>query len=637
MSSPKTVLVVIFAGLTLLGQAFLLLFRSLFYERNFDEIGKSLPLAGPWALAMALIGVVLLAWRLRSLRAGAEPLVVLRVLGSLPRFFVASNALIFVGGTLAEAFLYTWTGINVLGGLDFAVIVSLGIATGGMGILQGIAMSDALLVRTREKLDLRQLPEGFRDLSLRNRLLWTTLGTVFLGGIMMGVATLGFYREVSSYYAQLSADALSGATVSGSEALASSELGVFLQMAGLVAFLLVWASFLILVVLDNLRRQIRRLSTKVHELSSGSADLTLRVPIVFFDELGRLTGEINAFLTKLQPLVAEVKVDANEVAVSAQRVSAEASEAAMNAVGISSSQGQVQQAVEGQVLAIHGTEDLLNLVAESTATVAGQVVEQVRLVSDSSAAIAQMAQNIASVDAMTQKADATGKGLMAITEKGSAAMNSMSASMTEIQTASRSVNEIVGLIAKIAAQTNLLAMNAAIEAAHAGDSGSGFAVVADEVRSLAETSARNARDIRSHIQDMERKIQAGGQMAAQAGQAFSEIAQRIGETSGLLQTISAAMGEQRLGGDQVLESTQGLVAATDQIRLLTEVQKGHTTKASDAMQQIIAATRAIEQAVTSQTLKTHKLTGSMGQVNAEAQTNAEVSSRLQEAVKGFTV
>jgi len=279
----------------------------------------------------------------------------------------------------------------------------------------------------------------------------------------------------------------------------------------------------------------------------------------------------------------------------------------------------------------------LHLVSASTNTVAGQVAQQARLVSDSSAAIAQMARNIASVDEMTQKADATGKGLLAISEKGAAAMASMTTSMAEIQSASRSVNEIVGLIAKIAAQTNLLAMNAAIEAAHAGESGSGFAVVADEVRTLAETSARNARDIRAHIQDMERKIQAGGQMANQAGQAFGEIAQRIEETSGLLQTISAAMGEQRIGGDQVLESTQGLVTATEEIRRMTEDQKGHTHKASDAMQLIISATRTIEQAVMSQTLKTHKLTGAMGKVNQEAQTNADVSARLQNIVKGFTV
>ena len=385
------------------------------------------------------------------------------------------------------------------------------------------------------------------------------------------------------------------------------------------------------------RRQLRRLDTKITELATGSSDLTVRVPVVFYDEIGRLTGHINQFLSNLQPLVAEVKASATEVSGSSTQVQAESADASLTTISLAGSQGNVQQSVEEQVSAIRQAEQLLAKVGESTLIVETRVEEQVRLVGESSTAIAQMAGNITSVGEMTRKADIVGQGLAEITQAGATAMGNMSRSMGEIQDASRSVNELVGLIAKIAAQTNLLAMNAAIEAAHAGDSGSGFAVVADEVRNLAETSARNAREIRTHIQDMDRKIQTGGQLAGQAGDAFTEIARRTEETSTLLRTIALTMTEQQTGTDQVLGSTQGLVEAMNVIRDLTQEQKGHSVDASRAMAEIIQATRRIEQAVTSQSLKTQQLTKAMAAVAMGAQANAEAAFRLQERVKGFTV
>jgi methyl-accepting chemotaxis protein len=637
MTTTFNLLVLVSSGLTLLGQGFIFAFQLLFYHRSLDGLWVKLAVAAPWALVMALGGGLVLALRVLPLRKSKDADAAWGVLSTLPRTFLLTNAAIFGLGSPALAFLTGLVSGVAPDAIELLVALLLGIATGGMGTLQSMAMSDGLLVQFRENLGSTGGPSRARDLSLQSRLLWTVLGSVFLAGIMMSVATLGFYSEVSSYYAKLAADALSGATVSGDDALHSSEFLVWLQTGGLVVFIVVWSSFLILVVVSNLRRQLARLDRKVTELATGSSDLTLRVPVVFFDEIGHLTGQINGFLANLQPLVAEVKADSTEVSLSSARLNDESSSAALDAVSLAGSQGQVQQSVEAQVGAIHQAEQLLSRVADATGIVQSRVQEQVKLVAESSTAIAQMASSITAVSEMTRQADEVGRGLADITHAGGTSMAAMAASMADIQRASRSVNDIVGLIAKIAAQTNLLAMNAAIEAAHAGNSGSGFAVVADEVRALAETSARNAREIRTHIQDMDRKIDAGGQMATQAEQAFAQIAKRTEDTSGLLRTIAEAMTQQQSGADRVLASTQGLVSAMDVIRDLTLEQQGTAVAATQSMAEISRATRQIEKSVTSQTTKTQHLTQAMAQVSAEAHANADAAHRLQELVKGFTV
>ena len=137
-----------------------------------------------------------------------------------------------------------------------------------MGTLQGIAMTDGLLVRFREALGAVALPEGLHDLRLEDRILWTTLASVFFAGVLAAVSALGFYRELAVYYTTHAADAVAAASTNGADAVGQNELKVIVQMGGLLAVLLAWTTFLIFVVVSNLRTQLHRLNSKVLELSS---------------------------------------------------------------------------------------------------------------------------------------------------------------------------------------------------------------------------------------------------------------------------------------------------------------------------------------------------------------------------------
>ena len=142
--------------------------------------------------------------------------------------------------------------------------------------------------------------------------------------------------------------------------------------------------------------------------------------------------------------------------------------------------------------------------------------------------------------------------------------------MDEINASSRKITDIIGVIDGIAFQTNILALNAAVEAARAGEQGRGFAVVASEVRSLAQRSANAAREIKSLIGASVERVEAGGQLVAEAGGTMQGIVQGVHRVSDIIQEITRASAEQATGIGQVNVSVSELDQMTQQNAALVE-------------------------------------------------------------------
>ncbi|WP_326538441.1 methyl-accepting chemotaxis protein [Pseudorhodoferax sp.] len=157
-----------------------------------------------------------------------------------------------------------------------------------------------------------------------------------------------------------------------------------------------------------------------------------------------------------------------------------------------------------------------------------------------------------------------------VANRGGEVVARVVSTMDSISASSNQMAEIISVIDGIAFQTNILALNAAVEAARAGEQGRGFAVVASEVRSLAQRSATAAREIKSLIDSSVERVQAGNQLAAQAGDSMRDIVARVEQVGHLIGEISAASHEQSSGFGAVNEAVGQLDQMTQQNAALVE-------------------------------------------------------------------
>ena len=204
---------------------------------------------------------------------------------------------------------------------------------------------------------------------------------------------------------------------------------------------------------------------------------------------------------------------------------------------------------------------------QTLATAARDMTESV---STSSSAVEEMIANINSINSIL-KHNAESVGLLdGATRKGMAGIENVAELVSKIEENSNGLSEMSSVIQKIASQTNLLAMNAAIEAAHAGNSGRGFAVVADEIRKLAENSGSEARKISDVLKNVKQLIDATFKDTGDVQKEFSEVVQLSGTVVEQEQTVRRAISEQNEGGKQLLQAVGSMRELTQTVKERTE-------------------------------------------------------------------
>lgn len=330
-------------------------------------------------------------------------------------------------------------------------------------------------------------------------------------------------------------------------AVKESSLKVVAAALGLTVLLILFVYF---AVKSSVTTPLEKLSRSLSQIADGEGDLTKRLEVVGKDEISKTAEAFNAFMEKLQSVVSEVKSSAEKVLVTARQLSVASQ--------------QVTASSEQQ--------------SESTASMAA-AIEEITV------SIAHVADNSNNAQAMAVEAESqSGQGETAV-QNAVGEMNKISDSVgrstqviRELGEKSNQISGIVRVIKEIADQTNLLALNAAIEAARAGEQGRGFAVVADEVRKLAERTSTSTQEIakmidaiqhctQSAVEGMEQsssQVRQGVEMAAQASDTMTRIEASTRQVQDAVKEISSALREQSSTSTQLAQNVERIAQMTEQ-------------------------------------------------------------------------
>jgi methyl-accepting chemotaxis protein len=397
----------------------------------------------------------------------------------------------------------------------------------------------------------------------------------------------------------------------------------FTILIALVCVLL--TAVIVFFVVTSVTKPIVTVTNTLKDISEGEGDLTRQININATDETGDLAHYFNNTLEKIKNLVKSIKNQTVVLSDIGSELSSNMTETAAAIHEITANIQSIKGRVINQSASVTETNATMEQITVNIDKLNGHVEKQTTSVSQSSSAIEEMLANIQSVTNTLVKNATNVKHLTEAAETGRTGLQDVASDIQEISRESEGLLEINSVMQNIASQTNLLSMNAAIEAAHAGEAGKGFAVVADEIRKLAESSGEQSKTISTVLKKIKESIDKIMTSTDRVLKEFESIDVSVKTVADQEENIRNAMEEQGQGSKQILEAISNLNGLTQQV-------KGGSLEMLEGSKEVIKESKNLEKVTQEISGGMNEMATGADQINIAVNQVNEISVKNRESI-----